>query len=86
VTRPAIEPSAPSFVDFGDVGRPGRASQSSFSGELADEPSRIEQREESHGSRLGTWLVLIGVFAALTAGVVVLAYDVTWSDFVGIFE
>lgn len=88
VGRPAIEPSAPSFVDFGDVGRPQapRASQSSFSGELADEPSRIEQRDESHGSRLGTWLVFIGVFAALTAGVVVLAYDVTWSDFVGIFE
>ncbi|MBC8072516.1 MAG: hypothetical protein IAG13_29605, partial [Deltaproteobacteria bacterium] len=105
VGRPAHEPSAPSFVDFGPVGRPEqpagsapsfidmgpvghppRSSHSeSFSGSLADDPSRIE-RTEARESRLGTYLVVIGLFAALTTGVVVLAYDVTWADFVGIFQ
>ncbi|HWB78854.1 MAG TPA: FHA domain-containing protein [Nannocystaceae bacterium] len=89
VGRPVIEPSAPSFVGFGPEPTPPRApraSHGSFSGELADEPSRIERSEHhEHGSRLGTWLVVIGLFAALTTGVVVLAYDVTWADFVEIF-
>jgi Inner membrane component of T3SS, cytoplasmic domain len=104
VGRPVVEPSAPSFVDFGPVGRPQqpngsapsffdmgavahppRSSHSeSFSGQLADEPSRIE-KVEPRSSSLSTWVLLVGLFAALITAVVMLAYDVTWADFVGIF-
>jgi hypothetical protein len=63
------------------VGQPS-ARPPSFTGELADDASRLERREHHTGSRLRTWLLLIFVFLALSAGVAILAFDITWDDVV----
>ncbi len=79
--------SAPSFVDFGGVGNPNTSSRPpSFTGELADDASRMEMRERSTGSKLRSWIIVVLVFLGLSVAVSVLAFDVTWDDVVGVFQ
>lgn len=89
VVRPPAPPaSAPSFVDFGPVGRPGAepADSQSFSGRLADDPSRMGEIESRVSSRFGTWILVVLLFLGLSLLVLSLAYDVTWSDVMSAFE
>jgi hypothetical protein len=87
--RPAAPPaSTPSFVDFGPVGRPGAepADSHSFSGGLADDPSRMGPVDSRMTSRYGTWIIVVLLFVGLSLLVISLAYDVTWGDVMSAFE
>jgi hypothetical protein len=81
-------PSAPSFVDFGPVGRPehGGRQGDSFTGELVDDPSRIAQVDGRVTSRFGTWIVVVLLFVGMSLLVLALAYDITFSDVMAVFE
>jgi uncharacterized membrane protein len=80
-------PSAPSFVDFGPVGRPEAPRQGeSFTGELVDDPSRVARTETRVTSRFGTWVIVVLLFVGLSLLVVGLAYDITFSDVMAVFE
>jgi hypothetical protein len=80
-------PSAPSFVDFGPVGRPEQDRQGeSFTGELVDDPSRIAQVDGRVTSRFGTWIVVVLLFVGMSLLVLALAYDITFSDVMAVFE
>jgi hypothetical protein len=85
VGRPAPQGSGPSFVDFGEVGNPGPARPPSFTGELANDASRMERREHRGGSKFRTWFMLVLLFVALGAGVSVMAFDITWDDVLALF-
>ena len=85
VGQPAPQGSAPSFVDFGTVGNPGPVRPPSFTGELADDASRMERREKS-GSKFGTWFLLALVFLGLSVGVAVMAFGITWDDVLALFD
>lgn len=80
--------SAPSFVDFGPVGRPddNPAESQSFSGQLVDDPSRIEEVASRVTSRYSTWILVVLLFVGLSLLVVGLAYDITWSDVMSVFD
>lgn len=86
--RPGPPPSAPSFVDFGPVGRPEHDHRQgeSFTGELVDDPSRIAQVNGRVTSRFGTWIVVVLLFLGMSLLVLGLAYDVTISDVMSVFD
>jgi predicted component of type VI protein secretion system len=86
VGQPGPQPSAPSFFDMGGVAHPNTARPPSFTGELADDASRMERRERSNGSKLRSWIILVLVFVGLSVGVAVMAFDITWADIVGVFQ
>lgn len=82
---PGPAPSAPSFVDFGPVGRPEQGGES-FAGELAADPSRIGEAQERMSSRMGTWIIVVLLFVGLSLTVLGMAYDITLSDLMSVFE
>ncbi len=86
---PIAPASAPSFVDFGPVGRPNATpgDSQSFSGHLVDDPSRIGRvdAEARMSSQWGTWLLVVLLFVGLSLVVLGLAYDVTLSDVMSAF-
>lgn len=86
--RPVPPASAPSFVDFGSVGRPdvAPAESQSFTGRLADDPSRADGEESRVTSRYGTWIVVVLLFVGMSLLVVGLAYDITVSDVLSVFD
>ena len=86
--RPGPPPSAPSFVDFGPVGRPelDQRQGESFTGELVDDPSRVGHIETRVTSQFGTWIVVVLLFLGMSLLVLGLAYDVTFSDVMSVFE
>lgn len=83
--RPRVPASAPSFVDFGPVGRPEQGGES-FAGELAADPSRIGEAQERVSSRVGTWLIVVLLFIGLSLTVLSMAYDITLSDVMSVFD